>query len=329
MLTMEKKLEEVGFYTLSNERAMNASIDSALWRCELILLDGCTFKCPYCRGLRSDCSGTVPFDEASRCLALWIDEGLKNIRFSGGEPTLYEGLLELVKQAQAGGIERIAISTNGYADTEFYLELVEAGVNDISISLDACCAAVGEAMSGGVKGSWDKVVRNIEILSSKTYVTVGMVFDEKNVGECMSAVQYADSLGVSDVRVIPSAQYDEALAALMDLSEEVLDKYPILRYRMENLEKGVHVRGIEEGDSHTCWLAMDDMAVAGGDKGLKHFPCIIHLREGGDPVGNVGPDMRQERADWLAEHDPFEDPICLANCLDVCTHYNRVADSVR
>ena len=262
LLAKEKRLEEIGFYTLSNERARNSSISSPLWRCEILLTDACTFKCPYCRGLRSDCEGTVAFSEVSRCLGYWIDEGLKNVRFSGGEPTVYVGLKDLVIQAKEGGVERISISTNGYADSEFYLELIDAGVNDISVSLDACCAAVGEKMSGGVKRSWGKVISNIALLSRFSYVTVGMVFDEKNVSECLKAVLFADSLGVSDVRVIPSAQYDEALASLSELPEKILNKYPILRYRMENLERGIHVRGMEEGDAHSCWLAMDDMAVA-------------------------------------------------------------------
>jgi len=326
MLIIEKDLEDIGFYTLSNKRAENASINSPLWRCELILLDDCNFKCPYCRGLREDCTGSVPFEDASNCLSLWIKDGLKNVRFSGGEPTLYGGLIDLVKQAKNGGVERIAISTNGFSDSNIYIELIEAGVNDISISLDACCASVGEKMSGGVKGSWNKVVDNISLLSKLTYVTVGMVFDEKNIGECLDVVLFADSLGVSDIRVIPSAQYNEALITLSSLPEDIIEKYPILRYRIENMKNGFYVRGITDGDSHTCWLAVDDMAVAGGGKGLKHFPCIIYLREGGDPIGNVGPNMRQEREDWLLSHDPFDDPICLSNCLDVCTHYNRVAE---
>jgi MoaA/NifB/PqqE/SkfB family radical SAM enzyme len=317
MFITEKKLEDVGFYTLSNKRAENVSINSPLWRCEMILLDACNFKCPYCRGLREDCSGLVPFRDASNCLSLWIKEGLKNVRFTGGEPTLYRSLIRLVKQAKEGGVERIAISTNGFSDSDIYIELIEAGVNDISISLDACCALIGEKMSGGINGSWNKVVDNISLLSKLTYVTVGMVFNESNVCDCVESVLFADSLGVSDIRVIPSAQYNEALL------------YPILKYRIENLKNDIHVRGLSENDSHTCWLAMDDMAVAGGDKGLKHFPCIIHLREGGNPIGYVGPNMRQDREDWLLEHDPFTDPICLANCLDVCTHYNRVADSAK
>ena len=48
------KLEDIGFYTLSDERAQNISINSPLMRCELIVTSRCNFRCPYCRGIRKD-----------------------------------------------------------------------------------------------------------------------------------------------------------------------------------------------------------------------------------------------------------------------------------
>lgn len=318
ILTKRKvKLEDIGFYTLSDARAKNASIDTPLWRCEVILTDRCNFKCPYCRG--SDCTD-LPFGDAMELLRLWTNEGLKNVRFSGGEPTLYHELPALVKYCSLMDVEHIAISTNGSSSKEKYLQLIAAGVNDFSISLDACCAEVGDEMSGGVKGSWEKVIENIKFLSKLTYVTVGMVFDEKNVHDCINSVLFADSLGVSDIRVIPSAQYNVALGILKDLPEKVLNKYPILKYRIDNLNNGDRpVRGLSIDDSHKCNLAIDDMAVMG----MKHYPCIIHLREGGKPIGKVGPNMRQERKDWIESHNSYNDPICKKNCLDVCIHYNN------
>lgn len=121
--------------------------------------------------------------------------------------------------------------------------------------------------------------------------------------------------------MIPSAQFNQALSLLADIGEDLLDHHPILRYRVDNLRRQRHVRGIASGERWRCRLALDDMAVVQG----KHYPCIIYLREGGGPVGEVGPDMRRERADWVEQHEPWTDPICKANCLDVCVDYNRKA----
>jgi hypothetical protein len=313
-----QRLEDIGFYTLSDERAANTSVSSPLHRCELILTHACNFKCPYCRGLREDLQGTLPLEKAKEVVRLWISQGLRNVRFSGGEPLLYKGLDTLVAMCKEGGVEHIAISSNGSFPHERYVELIECGVNDLSISLDGCCATIGDKMTG-VPGAWDTVIDNIRRLSKITYITVGMVFTEENVHDCVNAVLFADALGVSDIRVIPSAQYNLALAQLASLGDRILDKYPILRYRINNVLRGAHVRGMEDTDNSRCPLVLDDMAVAKG----YHFPCIIYMREMGDPIGKVGPNMRQERAEWLENHDCQKDTICKKMCLDVCRDYNN------
>lgn len=315
------KLEDIGFYTLSDERAKNCSQYSPLWRCELLLTNRCNFKCPYCRGGRPDLNMELTYNQAFITLNHWINNGLRNVRFSGGEPTLWSGLYDLAYYCRLRGVERIAVSTNGSAKWEKYDRLLVNGVNDFSVSLDACCAADGDRMAGGMQGSWDCVTENIAKLAGRTYVTVGMVFNEDNVDQAVESVMYADSLGVKDIRVVPSAQFNQALWNLAGLPKHILDKYPILKYRIANVIRGRNVRTMCASDCGTCRLALDDMAVAGG----KHFPCIIYLREGGDPIGDVGPNMREERAQWVDGHDSHADPICSKMCLDVCIDYNNRA----
>lgn len=313
------KLENIGFYTLNDDRAKTASIDSQLMRCELILTDSCNFNCPYCRGLRQDLKGTIPFERAKYIVDLWVKDNLKNIRFSGGEPTLYKHLVDLVRYTRLKGVERIAISTNGFADTKLYMELIDAGVNDFSISLDACCSALGDMMSGGISGSWEKVVANIREISKHTYVTLGVVVTENTVGDLKNTIEFASSLGVADIRIISSAQYNQLLEVAKTISENVYEKYPILKYRIKNINNNRNVRGLTETDSHRCPLVLDDMAIAGE----YHFPCIIYMREGGNPIGNVGANMRDERLEWMQRTDTHKDPICKKNCLDVCIDYNN------
>ena len=310
------KLEDIGFYTLSDARAIQCSMFSPLWRCELILTDRCNFACPYCRGLKANLRGDISFDDAKRTCDIWIRERLMNVRFSGGEPTLWPGLCELVRYCRDGGVKRIAISTNGSAPLLTYDALLSAGVNDFSISLDACCAEDGDKMTGGHKGSWDRVVSSVRYLSKRSYTTVGMVFTDENIGSCVESVLFADSLGVSDIRVVPSAQFNRALELLWELPLDVLARHPILRYRVKN---GGVVRGMRPKDCGKCRLALDDMAVAGG----WHFPCIIYMREGGAPIGRVGCDIRLTRAAWVEKHDAHADPICSSMCLDVCMAYNN------
>ena len=316
-------LEKIGFYTLSDERARESSPASNMKRCEMILTDNCNFKCPYCRGIREDFNGTMSLEDAKKVVKYWADDGLENIRFTGGEPTVYPQLLELIKYTKEQGVKRIAISTNGSAPMNYYYKLIDAGVNDMSISLDACCSADGEIMAGGIPGVWERVVDNIKKISKVCYVTLGMVFVEETMGTVNDVVRFGSELGVADIRVITAAQYNQTMTHLINIDQDLLNKHPILAYRVKNFKANRNVRGLQEGDSHRCGIMMDDSAVVGDS----HFPCIIYLREGGDPVGKVGPNMRQERIDWINSHDTHEDPICKNNCLDVCIDYNNKWDT--
>jgi molybdenum cofactor biosynthesis enzyme MoaA len=208
---VNEKLENIGFYTLSDERAANVSDVSQMKRCEMIITEYCNFKCPYCRGLKSEIYGDRKFkqlslDEIKRNIDYWCEgEPLENIRFSGGEPTLHKDIVEIIAYAKSKGIKRIAISTNGSNKFSLYKKLIEAGANDFSISLDACCAEDGDKMSGGVKGSWGTVIENIRKISKETYVTVGVVLTPDNIDKTIDTIRFAHDLGVSDIRIISAA----------------------------------------------------------------------------------------------------------------------------
>lgn len=315
------KLEDIGFYTLCDERVQTSSETTSLKRCELILTEACNFNCPYCMKLKKDIGGTLKFDKAMEILNYWIAQGLENVRFSGGEPTLYKNLDKLVNHCKINGVKRIAISTNGSNELEYYKELCSLGVNDFSISLDSACCAVGDQMAGNIQGSWNKVVDNIKEISKFCYVTVGMVFTEANINDAIESIKFASSLGVADIRIISSAQYNQAIENLQELPQEILAKHPILCYRVQNYLKGRKIRGLDKQNCGKCKLVLDDMAVAQD----QHFPCIIYMRQRGESIGKVGPNMRQERKEWYEKHDSFLDPICRSTCLDVCVDFNDKA----
>jgi MoaA/NifB/PqqE/SkfB family radical SAM enzyme len=309
------KLEDIGFYTLTNDRAINASHISVLSRCELVLTSKCNFQCPYCRGVGGP---NMSYNDAYKIVKIWGSEGLRNIRFSGGEPTLWKGIFKLTKFAKDLNIKRIAISTNGSSHQEIYEELLYYGVNDFSISLDACCAEDSEYMSGGIKGVFNTIVENIKWISQKVYTTVGIVLTHNNIKNINNIIKLADELGVHDIRIIPAAQNGKKLSSIY-IDNDIIQKYPILRYRVKNLQIGKPVRGLSYSDSHKCGLVLDDICI----NHKMHFPCIIYMRELGNPIGLINKHMRIERKTWYENHDTYYDPICRNNCLDVCIEYNN------
>jgi MoaA/NifB/PqqE/SkfB family radical SAM enzyme len=318
------KLENIGFYTLEDERAKNACATSPLWRNELIITSRCNFKCPYCRG--TDINGKnrdMTFEEIKQVVNFWASQNIQNVRLSGGEPTVHPDIIKIVQYIKSTciNIKHIAISTNGYSDIDLYETLIECGVNDYSISLDACCSSVGDMMSGGVKGSWSKVVENIKEISKLTYVTVGMVFSQENTKDMRDSIIFAHNLGVSDIRIISAAQWNDfSIFENLDLPEEVVAAHPILAYRLNNFSNGRNVRGLKPTDARKCGLILDDMIV----KGEYHYPCVIKMREGCSPIGKItDTNVRGDREEYFKACDCYKDEICKKNCLDVCIDYNN------
>ena len=311
------RLDDIGFYTLYDSRAMDASWRSPLSRCELILTNRCNLKCLYCTNDKT--KKPMSIYDARGVVLEWALSGLKNIRFSGGEPTLWRGLCDLVKYTKELGVERVAVSSNGSADIGLYKELISLGVDDFSISLDSCCSSTGNKMAGG-KNVWDKVTENIRELSSLVYLSVGVVITDSNKSEIADIVGFASNdLGVSDIRLITASQTESKYLCDVDINERTLAKHPILRYRINNMRKGVPLRGLGDNDPDSCGLVLDDMLVANGH----HFPCVIYYRQGGGPIGEVGYNMRRDRLSWFLDHRPQNDEICSGNCLDVCVAYNK------
>ncbi|CAG1003909.1 GTP 3',8-cyclase [Anaerolineales bacterium] len=309
------KLEEIGFYTLSDERAMHASETSPIWRGEVIVTGRCNFDCVYCRRL--------PPRDMDENLALtvieqWLGDGLKNVRFSGGEPTLYRHLPLLVRGCRVGGVERIGISSNGASPLYIYEGLIQDGVNDIAISLDACYSSLADNIAR-VNGQWEKVTATIRKLSGMTYVTASIVLSSENVGQANEIVSLANDLGVADIRFVTASHDDELALKMQDIPSAFLDQYPMLRYRVENLRVGRRIRGLRPTDSHKCYLVLDDSVIAG----KWHYPCGVYLREGGLPIGEVGPCMRRQRAEWMLAKDIHTDEICRQFCSDLYVDYNN------
>lgn len=319
------KLDQIGFYTLSDERAKHASKVSPIWRAEFVITSACNFNCPYCRPIKSKTNMT--FDEFKLIFDILADNGVKNIRFTGGEPTLNKDLPKMIQYANTSNtlLEHIAISTNGSKSFDFYKSLVEIGVNDFSISLDSCCSATGDLMSGEkLNTNWQNVVDNIRKLSEITYVTVGIVYNELNSKEVVDTIKYAQTLNIKDIRIIPSAQYNIIDAKLKKDKDirSIMKKYPILNYRISRIEEGKGIRGLQSSDNHACPLVLDDLVIYNH----KHYPCIIYFREGGKEIGEIPSThkaLREQRQAWFNNHNTFNDDICNKNCLDVCCQYNN------
>lgn len=103
--------------------------------------DRCNLRCVYCmpeegvEPLRH--SDILTFDEIIRICRVLASQGLKKVKITGGEPLVRRGVANLIRQIKdVDGIESVTITTNGVLLAEQYQNLVDAGVDSITVSLD-------------------------------------------------------------------------------------------------------------------------------------------------------------------------------------------------
>ncbi|HJD80590.1 GTP 3',8-cyclase MoaA [Kitasatospora aureofaciens] len=104
------------------------------------LTDRCNLRCTYCmpaEGLdwlpRAEVLGD---DEVVRLVRIAVQRlGVRSVRLTGGEPLLRRGLPGLVARLAALGVE-LSLTTNGIGLARTAVELREAGLGRVNVSLD-------------------------------------------------------------------------------------------------------------------------------------------------------------------------------------------------
>jgi cyclic pyranopterin phosphate synthase len=122
----------------------------------LSLTDRCNLRCVYCmpehpQWLPRDT--LLSADELQRLAGVFVRRlGIDEIRLTGGEPLLREGVTDIVGRIddlRAVGLARIAMTSNGGRLDRHAAALRAAGLDDLNISLDAVTPAGFNRLTGG------------------------------------------------------------------------------------------------------------------------------------------------------------------------------------
>ncbi len=133
------------------------------------VIDRCNFRCPYCMPAESfgGAGAFMPRRDwltpaAIETLArAFVALGVRKLRLTGGEPLLRPELPEIIERLSAiAGVEDIALTSNGALLADQAAALRAAGLQRITVSLDALAPASFQRMSGGY-GDVDGVLAGI------------------------------------------------------------------------------------------------------------------------------------------------------------------------
>lgn len=134
------------------------------------LTDRCNFRCFYCLpnvgAPHAQKESILTFEEIARIAGILVSMGVSKIRLTGGEPLLRRDVYKLVGSLSAlkPDLADIALTTNGFSLPRQAASLKDAGLDRITISLDALDQKVFAQITG-VDGL-DKTLAAIECARS-------------------------------------------------------------------------------------------------------------------------------------------------------------------
>jgi cyclic pyranopterin phosphate synthase len=111
------------------------------------ITDRCNYRCVYC--MPEEGVAWVPkaqiltFEEIARVVRAAIEvHGIRRFKLTGGEPTVRQGLADLVAMLRRiPGIVDLSLTTNGQRLAELAKPLREAGLDRVTVSIDSLDAA--------------------------------------------------------------------------------------------------------------------------------------------------------------------------------------------
>ena len=161
--------------SLDQDSRLRDSYGRAITDLRVSVTDRCNFRCVYCRtGNEGAQFSELPHEDYLRIIRLFVSLGVEKIRFTGGEPLLRAGLIDLVAsvarmrtafapdgtRTYAGAPLDLALTTNGHLLAGMAQPLRDAGLTRVTVSMDAVDAETFSAITR-VPRSFDRVLAGI------------------------------------------------------------------------------------------------------------------------------------------------------------------------
>lgn len=164
--------------------------------------DRCNLRCKYCMpadGIElMNHEDLLSFDEIVDVVKQAVHNGITKIRLTGGEPLVRKGIVDLVRMISAlNGVEDLSMTTNGILLEKYAMELKEAGLKRVNISLDTVDELkYSDITRGGrLNDVFTGIDKAIEVGFDPIKINC-VVMDSANEPDALEVKKYAESKGL-------------------------------------------------------------------------------------------------------------------------------------
>jgi len=145
----------------------------------------------------------LSFEEIIEFTKVAVSLGVNKVRFTGGEPLARKGCVELVQMiASINGIEDLSMTTNGTMLDKYAMQLKDAGLNRVNISLDSIDPAKYKSITRC--GELEDVFRGIEAARQAGLLPIKIncvIKESPNEAEAQNVKRWGEENGL-EVRFI-------------------------------------------------------------------------------------------------------------------------------
>ena len=178
----------------------------------IAVTDRCNLRCFYCmpeEGIQYlPKKDLLTFEEITRLVALLASMGISKVRFTGGEPFVRKDFMKLLHSVSSvEGITNVHLTTNGVLTAPHVVELKQAGVKSVNLSLDTLDKERFKSITR--RDEFDNVMDTLDLLL-KNNIDVkinAVVMEGKNIEDIRPLVAFTKSKPVS-VRFIEEMPFN-------------------------------------------------------------------------------------------------------------------------
>lgn len=205
----------------------------------LSVTDRCDFRCVYC--MAEDMTflprqQVLTLEELERIARIFVAQGVRKIRLTGGEPLVRPGVVGLCERiASLPGLRELVMTTNGSQLHKLARPLAGAGVRRLNISLDSLRPDRFRAITR--TGQLGQVLAGIEAAQAAGFANIKLntvVMHGRNADEVLDLVEFAMQQGVdiSFIEEMPLGQVgrerDESYCSSDWVRERIAERYSLV-----------------------------------------------------------------------------------------------------